>query len=307
MDVQFSSGVGQHGNVHQPVNAPAKAPATALPVNSGPAEEPPDPLHLHYSAEEITRKSGEIRRMLLQESGGSANADIAALSPRDLALAFQLYDTLFFHGWLARGLARVSGLPLRFRVSANMTSAGGKTITRRIKTFPGGIRLEYEIAVSGHLLRTNFRNPAESVRIGGLPCPDRISAVQRIMKHECIHLLELLAHGKSSCAKSPFKLLISRIFGHTESRHGLVTAAQRAYRDHALHSGSVVEFDLHSVTHRGIINRITARATVLVQDGRGRLYSDGRRYSKFYVPLHCLRPAEAGGGATTALLDELCG
>ena len=289
-----------------PPAPPVNPAAPAAPLNLNAVSPPPDPLHLFYSPDAIAHKSGMIRNLLMQVSDACANADIAALSPADIAFAFKLYDTLFFHGWFARTLPPKSDAPLHFRVSANMTSAGGKTITRRFKVFPGKFRCEYEIAVSGHLLRTNFHDPAESVRIGGLPCPDRVSALQRILEHEIIHLLELLSHGKSSCAKPPFKSLVSNIFGHTESRHGLLTAAQRACRDHALHVGSAVEFNRHARVYRGIISRITARVTVLVPDGRGRLYTDGRRYVKYYVPLDCLRPA-APAASFTALPDELCG
>jgi hypothetical protein len=36
------------------------------------------------------------------------------------------------------------------------------------------------------------------------------------------------------------------------------------------------------------VNRVTKRATVLVEDARGVRYSDGRRYAKFYVPVGML-------------------
>ena len=42
---------------------------------------------------------------------------------------------------------------------------------------------------------------------------------------------------------------------------------------------------------RGFVNRITKRATVLVQDKKGTPYSDGKRYVKYYVPLNQLRRA----------------
>jgi hypothetical protein len=39
-----------------------------------------------------------------------------------------------------------------------------------------------------------------------------------------------------------------------------------------------------------VVRRITRRATVLVESPHGPLYSDGRRYLIFYVPLDLLSP-----------------
>src|SRR5579863_405353 len=43
----------------------------------------------------------------------------------------------------------------------------------------------------------------------------------------------------------------------------------------------------------GRVNRVTKRATVLVTDPDGKLYSDGLRYRTSYVPLACLRSVMA--------------
>jgi hypothetical protein len=40
----------------------------------------------------------------------------------------------------------------------------------------------------------------------------------------------------------------------------------------------------------GMVNRITRRATILVEDSRGKRFSDGRHYVKYYVPIQQLRP-----------------
>jgi hypothetical protein len=40
----------------------------------------------------------------------------------------------------------------------------------------------------------------------------------------------------------------------------------------------------------GRVNRITTRATVLVEDAEGQPFSDGRRYKTYYVPLPLLTP-----------------
>jgi hypothetical protein len=43
----------------------------------------------------------------------------------------------------------------------------------------------------------------------------------------------------------------------------------------------------------GLVNRITKRATVLVEDAEGQKYSDGLRYKTYYVPI--VPGARAGG------------
>ena len=54
--------------------------------------------------------------------------------------------------------------------------------------------------------------------------------------------------------------------------------------------GDRVVFSLKGTRYAGLVTRITKRATVLVEDKQGTRYSDGRSYTKFYVPLHFLRP-----------------
>jgi hypothetical protein len=48
-------------------------------------------------------------------------------------------------------------------------------------------------------------------------------------------------------------------------------------------------FRLDGRHYEGIINRVTRRATVLVEDAQGVRYSNGKKYSKFYVPLDHLQ------------------
>jgi hypothetical protein len=41
----------------------------------------------------------------------------------------------------------------------------------------------------------------------------------------------------------------------------------------------------------GRVNRLTKRATVLVEDPEGESFSDGLRYRRYYVPIVHLQPA----------------
>jgi len=52
--------------------------------------------------------------------------------------------------------------------------------------------------------------------------------------------------------------------------------------------GSRVRFEFEGQQLEGRVNRITQRATVLVEHTEGARYSDGRRYRKYYVPLGSL-------------------
>ncbi len=52
--------------------------------------------------------------------------------------------------------------------------------------------------------------------------------------------------------------------------------------------GDRVAFTFDGARHVGVVNRITRRATVLVESSAGTPYSDGKRYVKFYIPLTML-------------------
>jgi hypothetical protein len=56
--------------------------------------------------------------------------------------------------------------------------------------------------------------------------------------------------------------------------------------------GRRVRFRFHGRELAGIVNRITRRATVLVEDPKGEPFSDGRRYLTYYVPPEMLKPVE---------------
>jgi hypothetical protein len=51
-------------------------------------------------------------------------------------------------------------------------------------------------------------------------------------------------------------------------------------------------FTFEGVKRTGIVNRISKRATVLVEDREGQRYSNGKHYIKFYVPVQLLQAVE---------------
>lgn len=167
-----------------------------------------------------------------------------------------------------------------------MTSVGGKTTAWRLR---GSEQRHYEIAVSTTLLLDTFEAPSREVSVVGLPCPDRLSALQGIVEHELVHLVEMWLWERSSCAKPRFQGIARRLLGHTDHRHRLVTPRERATQQLGLAVGQRVAFDFEGKHQVGVVNRITRRATVLVESRRGQPYSDGKRYLKFYVPLEALK------------------
>jgi hypothetical protein len=112
------------------------------------------------------------------------------------------------------------------------------------------------------------------------------------MKHEVVHLIETIVWGKSSCAQARFQSITRRFFGHTENMHRLITPKERAIVKFGIKPGMIVRFRFDGIEHTGIVNRISKRATVLVEDVRGQRYSNGKHYAKFYVPVQGLEAVE---------------
>ncbi len=231
-----------------------------------------------------------VRRELTARSRLIRDGNFRAIETSDLALLFQLYDGWFFGGTFRPALDAQGRL--RFRLSSRMTSAAGKTLV--LPPLPQRV---YEIAVSTHLLFTNFQDRGRGAEVNGVPCRDRLEALQRIFEHELLHLAELLAFGSSSCRTHGFRERARRLFGHGDVTHRLSTARERAAEVHGLRPGDRVAFTFDGVRRQGRINRITKRATVLVEDRDGTPYSDGRRYLAFYVPLSELTPVTVSGAA----------
>ncbi len=238
-----------------------------------------------------------MRQEILAGSPRVREGNFPRISSSDLRLLFELYDRRVFAGALTRALGGADGQALGFRLSRRMTHAGGKTYFRPA---PRPDQPEYEIVISSHLLFSNFHGPGGPVAVNGLGCRDRLDALLRIFEHELVHLIELLTAGASSCRAEPFQELALGLFGHTDVTHRLETPPQRALRTYDLRVGDRVSFVFQGIRRKGRINRITKRATVLVEDPCGVPYSDGRRYLKFYVPLQHLTREEDSGGRSAA-------
>jgi hypothetical protein len=249
-------------------------------------------LALRHSPIEVASKVARIYRAVLDRSEHLCTGNFEAITILDLQLLFDFYDAEFFGGLLKAMLKEDTGGEITLRLSERMTKAAGKTIRRRSRQRVGWRvveQAEYEIAISTLLLFQTFDNIDRPVTVTGLVCRDRLEALQRIFEHELLHLAEFLAEGRSSCAAGQFQVLSRAIFGHASAVHDLVTPREIAAKAHAIRQGDQVAFDFEGKTRVGRVNRITKRASVLVEDPTGPMFSDGRRYSTFYIPLHLLR------------------
>ncbi len=231
-----------------------------------------------------------IGKRVLAASRAMEIRNFQRVAKQDLESMAEAYDQQFFSG-LCLPLARSYGLS--FRLSSRMTRAGGKTtrtVFRGTRSKP--TRTHYEIALSTSLLFQSFRKPGDTIRVCGHECHDRLTAMQRIVEHELIHLSEMLAWIQSDCAASRFQSIAHNLFGHTEHRHELITQQERAAKEFNIRAGARVAFPFEGTVLQGVVNRITRRATILVEDLRGVRYSNGKRYLKYYVPIHQLRPID---------------
>ena len=231
-----------------------------------------------------------IGKRVLAGSKAMETPNFQKVGKQDLQSMAEAYDQQFLGGFCLP-LARSVGLS--FRLSSRMTRAGGKTtrtIFRGTRTKPSSTH--YEIALSTSLLFQSFRKPGDSIRVCGHECRDRLTAMQRIVEHEMIHLCEMLAWIQSDCSAGRFQSIARNMFGHTEHRHELITQQERAAKEFNIRAGARVAFPFEGTMLRGVVNRITRRATILVEDLRGVRYSNGKRYLKYYVPIHQLRPID---------------
>jgi hypothetical protein len=239
----------------------------------------------------IRSRIQDVHEQVLRNSAHIRQPNFASIHRRDLEFLFEAYDARFFGGHFRLAL---SGSRIRFRLSTRMTSAGGTT--SRFLLANG--ETSYEIAVAASLLFDSFGNGDRRITVGGVVCENRLQALQKIFEHELIHLAEQLCWQKSDCAAVRFQDIAARHFLHREYTHNLVTRKERA-AEAGIRIGSRVRFNFEGQELTGRVNRITKRATVLVQDPEGSQFSDGARYKTYYVPLVHLKTCECDGTAVS--------
>jgi len=235
---------------------------------------------LELSAAEISGRIEAIRESVLTESKFINTPAFTSIAPSDLKQIFKLYDQQFFSGSMARALGDTR---VDFELSGRLTRSAGKTAYYRRPT------QRFLIGVSTTLLFGCFTDKDHRpIVCSGIVCRDRLDALLRVMEHELVHLIEFVLWGKSSCARARFHSITLRIFAHTENVHSMITPVEKALQQLGIAPGVQVKFTIEGRTLTGLVNRVTKRATVLVEGAEGRLYSDGKRYEKYYVPLAML-------------------
>ncbi len=260
-----------------------------------------DITSVQNTPEVIATRTGAIHESILRDSPNIDQANFEVLSADDVALMFELYDRHFFDGWLTETMQAAGCGPIALRLSSRMTRSGGTTGKRRPPRRGGITRDCYEIVIASRMLFMTFADVQRAVIVCGRTCRDRLEALQRIMEHEITHLVEMLVWDVSTCSGARFKKLVRSIFGHTDTKHALVTAREHAAERHGVDLGSAVKFTFEGRRLTGRVNRIHHRATVLVPDKDGRRYSDGGTYLKYYIPLGMLTPLGTDeGGADEA-------
>jgi len=236
----------------------------------------------------ITELRESVYRSMLSDSSEIKEGNFTCISNGDLSLLFSLYDRHFFRGELTHALTS-DGRAIYFRLSRRMTSSAGNIKFSR--PIPG-VEKHVILSISLPLLGQTFLDIKRPITVNGVSCRDRLEALQRVFEHELVHLVEFLLWGESSCRRERFRDIAFRLFGHSGVSHRLVTQLERAWKKYDVKVGDRVAFEFEGREYRGVVNRITKRATVLVEDPRGTPYTDGKRYAKYYIPLSMLRKAD---------------
>jgi hypothetical protein len=241
-----------------------------------------------FDAEAVAALSQDVHRWILAISPNLDAANFTTIQSTDLGHLFDEYDRRFFDAAIR---ASVQPDALGFRMSARMTSAGGKTVRFVTQGHPEQTR--YEISVSTTLLYQCFNgDDHRPISVSGVSCRNRLEALQRIMEHELVHVVEGVLWERSNCSAARFRSIASRFFGHRGSTHALITPREHARVRFGIQPGVRVRFVLDGVPRIGFVNRVTRRVTVLVADDGGNLFTDGRRYATYYVPVERLEPIE---------------
>ena len=234
--------------------------------------------NLRYSPSQIDYKTKLIYDSIIEKSANIDCGNFRIIAVSDVALIFRLYDRYFFEGFFTD---RLDG-DLSFRISKRMTRAAGKlSLDRKQKYFT--------LTLSTFLIFQTFSDIEREISVNGIICRDRLEATMRVIEHETIHLLEYMLFGNSSCSNIRFKNLSAEIFGHKGVTHQLVTQWERAQVKFDLKVGDKVTFTFEDEIFKGVIYRITKRATIMVRNRKGTYYdSKGNRYQKYYIPLRAL-------------------
>lgn len=244
-----------------------------------------DILSLKFSNNEIADKRETVSRLVLEKSSDIKNKTISTISTSDLKLLFLLYDKIFLNNWFRDNYKG----KLKFSLSRQMTKSAGLTrCPKNINTIkPEEVTIEIKIGVDFFF---HYDLVEGSKTVGGVITKSSLEALQLVFEHELCHVIEFIIFFKSDCSKERFKRIAGNLFGHTESCHKLPTRREIVDQKFGLRIGDRVSFAIEGKRLDGVIYAINKRATVMVSDKDGIFQdSNGKRYSKYYVPLELLK------------------
>ena len=246
---------------------------------------------LLFSPQEVVNRSRQVYEAMLEQSEQIRTGNFTVIGSDDLERMFGLYDREFFRGLLGEMLMEDRAHPMAFRLSRRLTRAAGQTM-RQVRRSGRGRRIvervEYEISVSTTLLFSTFQNVEREVIVGGLTAGTGSRPCSGSSSTSCSTWPSSWAGDDRAARPTNFHALSRRIFAHEGVSHDLVTPREQAARGLRRPGRRSRALRARRRAHRGRVNRITRRATVLVEHPRGEPFSDGRRYLSFYVPLPLL-------------------
>ena len=240
-----------------------------------------------YSKQEINERFEKVCQQVFIQSKQIKTGNFQVVSNDDVKLIFELHDTYFFDNYFKENKVTEK---MAFDFSKKMTSAGGKLMYYKVTNKNP---IQFRIRISAYLIFNSFKNNStktKTVNLAGFETKNRLEALMHVIEHEIIHLIEFLAFNDSSCKKDNFKKLANSIFGHTAFTHQLLTGKMEALKEYDLKIGDWVSFSFDGRYYKGIIHRITKRATVMALDKNG-IYKDakGNRFTKYYILLKYLK------------------
>jgi predicted SprT family Zn-dependent metalloprotease len=196
-----------------------------------------------------------------------------------------LYDEIFFDNYFKNNYKG----KLSFSLSKRMTKSAGKTICPKNIEAINQRDLNIEIRISIDFL-IQYDAVQYNKRVCGIKTNNSLDALQLVFEHELCHVIEFISFHNSNCNKERFKSIARNLFGHVQSYHELPTYKQIARQNYGFNIGDTVTFEFKDRKLEGVLYRINKRATIMVKDTKGS-YMDKykNRYTKYYVPLECLK------------------
>lgn len=187
---------------------------------------------------------------------------------KDLKFLFHLYDYFYFSELMSKHIK------ISLTYSNRLTKSAG-LVKYSLYT------QKAEIIFSIPLIFIAYLNDSTGHQVNGVFCKTPVEALMRVMEHELTHLIEYVLFKKSSCSNPQFLKICYNLFGHTESKHMIGINSESNRVKYSFKKGETVSFLFNGTKYHGILNRITKRATVIVNDNNS--------IRKFYVPVNLLK------------------